>query len=632
MERSFRRDRQRMSDDTNKEQAAPPSFSEEDISAFERVHRALYANPLSILTSKRLLEMDAYQLLRPDKPGLDPSCRRKVIHCLKKCKNLVIHQKRKRQDEELLRETELMRTRQATSKLARGDAIEEDELRTIRNVFHSIGETPRAITCDPIQRPNAPESEPPLFDTMEFTASFRSSSFESAEGQIIKDHLADPDSAVSRLVDIKRRRLEDENPAGKKSPPRDLHHSRKCYTCKHRYTTVHRFYYSLCTPCGDFNFTKRNQTRDLTGKVVLITGCRVRIGYYMTLSLLRCGAEVIGTSRFASDAIDRFKQEKDFSSFCDRLHIVSLDLRDLAMTTHFCHFVLQRFPQLFALINNAAQTIARPATHHEAVRAKEMSSITNRTNPFEQEWQSFFAANNRLVLGAPLGASRDVPLLTTESVVVPRVSAQAVAKHDSSLCMPIVALDLVSEATDERLVNSWMQNLADIHVGEASEVMLINTLAPFVLNARLKPALMNRGEGYTFPAVPTSSAKKKRFDPAIHFSGGDRRFIINVSAMEGQFNRQKTTKHPHTNMAKAALNMMTRTSASDYASVGIFMNSVDTGWVTDERPKFLREAAEKQCHYCPIDEVDAAARCLDLIYTDSAEYGKFWKDYRVVQW
>lgn len=54
------------------------------------------------------------------------------------------------------------------------------------------------------------------------------------------------------------------------------------------------------------------------------------------------------------------------------------------------------------------------------------------------------------------------------------------------------------------------------------------------------------------------------------------RFIINVSAMEGKFNRSKTPNHPQTNMAKAALNMMTRTSAQDYAEDLIFMNCADT--------------------------------------------------------
>ena len=61
-------------------------------------------------------------------------------------------------------------------------------------------------------------------------------------------------------------------------------------------------------------------------------------------------------------------------------------------------------------------------------------------------------------------------------------------------------------------------------------------------------------------------------------------FIVNVSAMEGKFYRHKTANHPHTNMAKAALNMMTRTCAEALSAEGINMNSVDTGWINDEKP------------------------------------------------
>lgn len=51
-------------------------------------------------------------------------------------------------------------------------------------------------------------------------------------------------------------------------------------------------------------------------------------------------------------------------------------------------------------------------------------------------------------------------------------------------------------------------------------------------------------------------------------SPAEDRYIVNVSAMEGQFYRKnKSSKHPHTNMAKAALNMMTRTCANEFAKV-----------------------------------------------------------------
>ena len=114
--------------------------------------------------------------------------------------------------------------------------------------------------------------------------------------------------------------------------------------------------------------------------------------------------------------------------------------------------------------------------------------------------------------------------------------------------------------------------------------------------------------------------------------------IVNVSAVEGQFYRKfKTTRHPHTNMAKAALNMMTRTSATDYHADGIHMNSVDTGWVTDEDPEEIaaRKTAEHRFHP-PLDIVDGAARICDPIFsgllTGAHVWGQFLKDYLPTDW
>jgi NAD(P)-dependent dehydrogenase (short-subunit alcohol dehydrogenase family) len=145
--------------------------------------------------------------------------------------------------------------------------------------------------------------------------------------------------------------------------------------------------------------------------------------------------------------------------------------------------------------------------------------------------------------------------------------------------------------------------------------MFINAIAPFVLNSRLKPLM----------CTPNDDSRPNRY-------------IINVSAMEGKFYRYKMPNHPHTNMAKAALNMLTRTSAEDLAKKHrIYMNSVDTGWINDENP--LERAKKTQLNnnfQTPIDEIDAAARILDPIFTGisggQAVYGKFLKDYKETEW
>eukprot|EP00656_Telonema_subtile_P044811 TRINITY_DN51065_c0_g1_i1.p1 TRINITY_DN51065_c0_g1~~TRINITY_DN51065_c0_g1_i1.p1 ORF type:complete len:185 (-),score=40.38 TRINITY_DN51065_c0_g1_i1:48-602(-) len=162
-------------------------------------------------------------------------------------------------------------------------------------------------------------------------------------------------------------------------------------------------------------------------------------------------------------------------------------------------------------------------------------------------------------------------------------------------------------------------NMAEVDGSEAAEVMAINALSPFILNAKLKTLLMNRcgeepDDTNAEPEVISHSARKAGAERIGKFPSSAR-FIINVSAMEGQFYRHKQTTHPHTNMAKAALNMMTRTSAEDYAKDGIYMNSVDTGWITDESPAEKKKHRAQESMLCPLDEVDAAARCLDLIYT-----------------
>eukprot|EP00668_Euglena_longa_P046372 GGOE01062057.1.p1 GENE.GGOE01062057.1~~GGOE01062057.1.p1 ORF type:complete len:581 (-),score=174.55 GGOE01062057.1:183-1838(-) len=399
--------------------------------------------------------------------------------------------------------------------------------------------------------------------------------------------------------------------------------ARKCHICKQRYDALHFFYCSLCPDCADLNWQKRHQKADLQGKTVLLTGARIKIGFQIALSLLRCGATLIATSRFVSDAASRFDKEPDCGTWRHNLHLHRLDLRDLAMVTAFCDYVTDHFPALFAIINNAAQTVRRPPEYYLPLLRREQQGSGSPL--IEASWPANstttllqYLAPGFAVTRAPLPSDRSgVPAEHTGTEVEreerqPLPAGSAVVPLPGGIREVDVALydmyDTLQNRLDRREQNSWTATLAEVSGEEAAEVHAINTLAPFILVSRLKPLLVAHG----------ATARK---------------FVVNVSAMEGQFYRFKGPTHPHTNMAKAALNMMTRTSAADYAQDRIYMNSVDTGWITDESPlpKQDRKASKDQL-FTPLDEVDAAARVLDLIYTDSEVYGRFWKDFQVVPW
>jgi len=375
-----------------------------------------------------------------------------------------------------------------------------------------------------------------------------------------------------------------------------LRRARACYICKQRFREVDAFYHQLCPACAARNHERRDARTDLSGRRALLTGGRAKIGMYIALRLLRDGAHTTITTRFPNDAVRRFAAMDDSADWLDRLRIVGLDLRDPAQVVALADDVAAAGP-LDILINNAAQTVRRSPEAYAHLVASASAPLPSGALP------DVVTLGRATAPAAAAGHWSPTPQgLTALALTAGSASPDRVADG--------TAIDAGGLAPDLHAHNSWSQVIDEVDPVELLEVQLCNQTAPFILVSRLRAAM--------------AAAAARRT------------YVVNVSAMEGQFGRgYKGAGHPHTNMAKAALNMLTRTSAAELRSDGILMTSVDTGWITDERPHPTRMRLADEGFHAPLDLVDGAARVYDPIVRGEAGedvHGVFLKDYEAAPW
>ncbi|MHC5908959.1 SDR family NAD(P)-dependent oxidoreductase [Streptomyces sp. S6] len=388
-----------------------------------------------------------------------------------------------------------------------------------------------------------------------------------------------------------------------------LRRPRSCYTCKTRYVEVDYFYHQLCPDCAALNRAKRDVRADLTGKRALLTGGRAKIGMYIALRLLRDGAHTTITTRFPKDAIRRFTAMDDSGDWIHRLEVVGIDLRDPAQVVALGERMTEAGP-LDILINNATQTVRRLPSAYAALVDGESAPLPAGELPAHHVIGAFGSGAVDGLAALPLGAG-------SSGIDAQKVADLALVAGNASVARHLdgTAIDAGGLVPDVVDTNTWVQSIEQISPVELLETQLCNYTAPFILISALRPSM----------AEAARKAVSKRA------------YVVNVSAMEGVFNRgYKGAGHPNTNAAKAAMNMVTRTSAEEmFQTDGILMTSVDTGWITDERPHYDKLRLAEAGFHAPLDLVDGAARVYDPVVRGEAGedvYGVFLKDYAPGKW
>ena len=436
------------------------------------------------------------------------------------------------------------------------------------------------------------------------------------------------DYEMKKFLQKKRKKLKDKNQSNEKQKVI----FKNCYICKEKFglDNIHSFYGNLCKKCGDYNYSFRTMKLDFTGRIAIVTGGRVKIGYYIATKLLSYGAKVLITSRFPKDALFKFQKEPDYEKWKNNLVVYPIDFRIFESTIKFVQFINDNFPHVDILINNAAQTIRRTASYYKYLLPIETKDL-NKEDDKKIIKNDFVNLQNQLKEGEsvpnPAKSKNDI-----KNALISLVDNKS-KEYQEILPLSVIAsqIRIMEEKSQPHVTvmggdgqpydfskgkNSWNFEFDEIPFQEFTEVQIINTWTPYYLCVKLKPLMMQS----PFPD----------------------KYIVNVTSVEGIFNHYKRSSHVHTNMAKAALNMFTRTCGSYLKDIGIYMTCVDTGWVSpmNEMNSLLdkdkKNSYENEFVNVPLDELDGAMRVLhpiiEGIKNKNYLFGILLKDYVKSPW
>ena len=442
--------------------------------------------------------------------------------------------------------------------------------------------------------------------------------------------------------------IEKQNLLNKKREKEEYQKERKylnlvCYICKKRLRTdnISKFYGRLCQKCGDYNYSFRTMKLDLAGRIAIVTGGRVKIGFCIVKKLLSYGCKVITTTRFPNDALLRFKAEPDYDIWKNNLMIYPIDFRIFQSTSNFVNYIKNNFTHIDFLINNAAQTIRRSTEYYEYLIPTEIKKLPNEDDKkiIKNEYleiQKQIPEQLEKEKHKDINKKEEIEnKFENKEIFNSLVSLMKKDDKENNEILPLSVIasqiKIMEEKEHPRIYvmggdgqpydfskgkNSWNFELDEIPFQEFTEVQIINAWTPYYLCAKLKP-MLNK-----------SPFKDK--------------YIVNVTAFEGLFNRDKKTTHVHTNMAKASLNMLTKTCGKYLEKEGIYMTCVDTSWVSymDEMNRMIDDKTKENCELemacVPLDELDGAMRVLHPIIEGikNKKYfsGVLLKDYAISNW